>query len=145
MARQEAKRRNKHEETDTMKEHHDSDGDDDISLSESPSRPDGRAEQEHRRLADVESKQICFWKTAVVGALVLAGTTVSLSVNMYLKNQQEKKIDQNVSTSFEGSGLVAPVSSPFILTGTLRTYSSTYLPKLWRTSPNGVLSPFLRR
>ena len=115
-----------------MKEHHDSDGDDDNSVGGSQSLPDGRAEQERRRLAEVESKQICFWKTAVVGALIVAGNAVSLSINMYLKNQQEKEIDQNVSTSHywhlhgcPGVGTVHPhqySSDAFV--------SSTSLPKL---------------
>lgn len=72
---------------------------DDESTSDKTGETGKEAEKELKRLAEMENKQICFWKTAVVGILVLAGTAISVGINIYLKDQQEHEIDHNVSTS----------------------------------------------
>lgn len=50
-----------------------------------------------RQLAKNDTKRIRFWKLVVAVMIGLAGAVVSVGINRYLKEQQEREIDDNVS------------------------------------------------
>lgn len=54
------------------------------------------AEQEVERVAERETKLIRTWKLMVMGIILLAGVSVTVSVNIYLKTMLEKEIDDHV-------------------------------------------------
>jgi hypothetical protein len=64
-----------------------------------PNRGGGDAAiREVKRIAGDDSKKVVIWKFALVLVITVAGALVSVGINLYLKHQQQKEVDDSVST-----------------------------------------------
>jgi hypothetical protein len=90
-----------------------------------PNRGGGDAAiREVKRIAGDDSKKVVIWKFALVLVITVAGALVSVGINLYLKHQQQKEVDDSVSTlprllaglSVGFSGwLISPLHFPSLL------------------------------